>query len=91
MSSWLKSPCVCPSGALYVCSVESVVEKSNAKLPIVSKTIPAGLIKYDESSLAVTAVDYNLVKEEDAHDHKNDLYHIGSGYIQTFPVKKYIF
>ncbi len=33
---------------------------------ITSKTIPAGLIKYDESSLAVTAVDYNMVREEDA-------------------------
>ena len=44
-------------------------EESRDYLPnetIVSKTIPAGLIQYDESSLAVTAVDYNLVKEEDA-------------------------
>lgn len=44
-------------------------EESRDYLPnetIVSKTIPAGLIKYNESSLAVTAVDYNLVKEEDA-------------------------
>ncbi len=46
-------------------------EESRDYLPnetIVSKTIPAGLIKYDESSLAVTAVDYNLVKEEDARE-----------------------
>ena len=33
---------------------------------IISKTIPAGLINYSESSLAVTAVDYNMVTEEDA-------------------------
>ncbi len=44
-------------------------EESRDYLPnetIISKTIPAGLIKYNESSLAVTAVDYNMVKEEDA-------------------------
>ncbi len=46
-------------------------EESREYLPnetIISKTIPAGLIKYDESSLAVTAVDYNIVKEEEARD-----------------------
>ncbi len=46
-------------------------EESREYLPnetIISKTIPAGLIKYDESSLAVTAVDYNMVKEEEAKD-----------------------
>lgn len=46
-------------------------EESRDYLPnetIISKKIPAGLIKYNESSLAVTAVDYNVVKEEDADE-----------------------
>lgn len=50
-------------------SSSTQTEESRDYLPnetIISKTIPAGLIKYDESSLAVTAVDYNVVKEEDA-------------------------
>lgn len=50
-------------------SSETVSEESRDYLPnekIVNKTIPAGLIKYDESSISVTAVDYNVVREEDA-------------------------
>ena len=31
-----------------------------------TKVIPAGLIVYDESSIAVTAIHYNVLKEEDA-------------------------
>ena len=33
---------------------------------ITNKTIPAGLIVYGESSISVTAIDYNVVREEDA-------------------------
>lgn len=44
-------------------------EESRDYLPnetITSKSIPAGFIKYDESSLSVTAIDYNVVRQEDA-------------------------
>lgn len=44
-------------------------EESRDFLPnetITSKNIPAGLIKYDESSLSATAIDYNVVRQEDA-------------------------
>lgn len=50
-------------------SSETVSEESRDYLPnekIINKTIPAGLIKYDESSISVTAVDYNVIREEDA-------------------------
>lgn len=33
---------------------------------ITSRNIPAGLIAYDESSISVTAIDYNVVREEEA-------------------------
>ncbi|HBA68674.1 MAG TPA: flagellar M-ring protein FliF [Lachnospiraceae bacterium] len=33
---------------------------------ITSRNIPAGLIVYDESSISVTAIDYNVVREEEA-------------------------
>lgn len=50
-------------------SSQTVSEESRDYLPnekIVNKTIPAGLIKYDESSISVTAVDYNVIREDDA-------------------------
>lgn len=44
-------------------------EESRDYLPnekIINKSTPAGVIKYDESSLSVTAIDYNVIREEDA-------------------------
>ena len=44
-------------------------EESRDYLPnetITSTTIPAGLIKYDQSSLSVAAIKYKVIKEEDA-------------------------
>ncbi len=46
-------------------------EESRDYLPnerIMSQTIPPGLIKYDESSISVTAITYNVQKEEDIRD-----------------------
>lgn len=46
-------------------------EESRDYLPnekITSTSIPAGLIKYEESSLSVTAIDYNVVREEEARN-----------------------
>ena len=50
-------------------SNSSVNEESRDYLPnekITNKTIPAGLIEFDKSSLSVAAIKYKVVKEEDA-------------------------
>lgn len=50
-------------------SSSTVSEESRDYLPnekITSQTVPPGLIKYDESSISVTAISYNVVKEADA-------------------------
>lgn len=50
-------------------SNETQSEQSRDYVPnetITNKSIPAGLIIYDESSIAVTAIDYNVVREEEA-------------------------
>ena len=50
-------------------SNSAVTEESRDYLPnetITSKTIPAGLIEYDKSSLSVAAIKYKVLKEEDA-------------------------
>ena len=33
---------------------------------ITNKNIPAGMINYGESSVSVTAIDYNVIREEEA-------------------------
>lgn len=46
-------------------------EESRDYLPnetIINKTIPAGLIVYNDSSISVTAIDYNVVREEEAQN-----------------------
>ncbi|MDE6418977.1 MAG: flagellar M-ring protein FliF, partial [Lachnospiraceae bacterium] len=35
---------------------------------ITSQTVPPGAIKYDTSSIAISAVKYNIIREEDARD-----------------------
>ncbi len=50
-------------------SSETISEESRDYVPnetITSKSIPAGLIVYADSSIAVTAIDYNVVREEEA-------------------------
>lgn len=50
-------------------SSSTITEESRDYLPdetIISKDIPAGGINYDESSLSVTAIDYTVIREEDA-------------------------
>lgn len=50
-------------------SSSSVTEESRDYLPnetITNKTIPAGLIEYDKSSLSVAAIKYKVLKEADA-------------------------
>ena len=50
-------------------SSSTVSEESRDYLPnekITTQTIPPGLIKYDESSISVTAISYDVLKEEDA-------------------------
>ncbi len=50
-------------------SNETVSEQSRDYVPnetITNKSIPAGLIVYSESSISITAIDYNVVREEDA-------------------------
>lgn len=50
-------------------SSSSTTEESRDYLPnemITNRSIPSGLIKYDESSIAVTGVKYNIIREEDA-------------------------
>ncbi|WMC93020.1 flagellar M-ring protein FliF C-terminal domain-containing protein [Kineothrix sp. MB12-C1] len=50
-------------------SSSTVSEESRDYLPnemITNKSIPAGLIKYNESSISVTGIVYNVVREEDA-------------------------
>lgn len=50
-------------------SSSTVSEESRSYLPnemITQKSIPAGLIKYDESSISVTGIAFNIVREEDA-------------------------
>lgn len=50
-------------------SSSTVTEESRKYLPnekITSKTIPAGLIKYDQSSVSVAAIKYRMLREEDA-------------------------
>lgn len=52
-------------------SSETVSEESRDYVPnetITSRTIPAGLIVYADSSISVTAVDYNVVREEDVRN-----------------------
>ena len=47
----------------------TISEESRDYVPnetITSKSIPAGLIVYADSSIAVTAIDYNVVREEEA-------------------------
>ena len=49
----------------------STTEESRDYVPnetITNKSIPAGLIVYDESSISVTAIDYNVVREEEAQN-----------------------
>lgn len=50
-------------------SSSTISEESRDYLPnetITNKSIPAGLIKYDQSSIAVTGRVFNIVREEDA-------------------------
>ena len=50
-------------------SNETASEQSRDYVPnetITNKSIPAGLIVYSESSISITAIDYNVVREEDA-------------------------
>jgi len=50
-------------------SSSTVTEESRDYLPnekITYQNIPPGLIKYDESSISVTAITYDVMKEEDA-------------------------
>lgn len=50
-------------------SSSTVTEESRKYLPnetITSTTVPAGLIKYDKSSVSVAAIKYKALKEEDA-------------------------
>lgn len=50
-------------------STSTQTEESRKYLPnetIIQKSIPAGLIVYDQSSISVTAIDYNVVRQEDA-------------------------
>lgn len=52
-------------------SNSSITEESRDYLPneeIVIQTIPPGLIQYDSSSISVTAISYNVLREEDARD-----------------------
>ena len=47
----------------------SVTEESRDYLPnedILVKTIPAGLIDYENSSISLTCINYNVIREEDA-------------------------
>lgn len=49
-------------------SSSTVSEESRDYLPnekITSQTVPPGLIKYDESSISVTAIAYNVLREEE--------------------------
>ncbi|MBO5094264.1 MAG: flagellar M-ring protein FliF [Lachnospiraceae bacterium] len=49
-------------------SSSTVSEESRDYLPnekITSQTVPPGLIKYDESSISVTAITYNVLREEE--------------------------
>lgn len=49
-------------------SSSSVTEELHDYLPdetITVKSTPAGLINYDESSIALTAISYNIIREED--------------------------
>ena len=50
-------------------SYTTISEESRDYLPnekITYQTVPPGLIKYDESSISVTAITYDVMKEEDA-------------------------
>ena len=50
-------------------STSTQTEESRKYLPnetIIQKSIPAGLIVYADSSISVTAIDYNVVREEEA-------------------------
>lgn len=52
-------------------SSSTTTEESRDYVPnetITNKSIPAGLIVYDESSISVTAIDYNVVREEEAQN-----------------------
>lgn len=52
-------------------SSSTQTEESRDYLPnetVIQKTIPAGLIVYADSSVSVTAIDYNVIREEEAEE-----------------------